>query len=231
MSLMGNIIGSKAVNAHTKGEFDKAIALYDEAYAKGMDKASLLRNYSVLLMRMSRFDDALEVLKKMEKTPGVTPKEKTSMHMNYAIILWKKGHIDRALEILSELLANTKTGTLYSIIGFLKIEKGDADEALAFNLGALEYDEEDAVLLDNLAQTYYRMLGDKETAKKYFDKSIAIKPASIDTNYFLALYDIEAGDYQSARKRLQTAREGFTSPLNYASPERIDEKLKEIEGK
>lgn len=231
MSLMANMIGGKALTAHSKGQYDKAIALYDEAYKKGADKPAVLKSYSVLLMRMGRMDDALEVLKKMERQPGLTPKDKSSMHVNYAIILWKKGHIDRALEILDDEFRHTKTGTLYSIIGFLKIEKGDADEALAFNKAALEYDDEDAVLLDNLAQTYYRLLGDKETAKTYFDKAIAVKPDAIDTNYFLALYDIEAGDYASARKHLETSKEGFTSPLNYATPERIAEKLKEIEGK
>ena len=230
MSFMGNIAGSKALRAHTGGEFDKAIALYDEAYAKGMDQINLLKNYSILLMRLSRFDDALEVLKKMEKTPGVGPKDRASMHTNYAIILWKKGHIDRALQILNDQFQQAKTGTLYSIMGFIMIDKGDADAALSFNREAVEYDDEDPVLLDNLAQTYYRLLDDKETAKGLFEKAIALKANAIDTNYFLALYDIEAGDLESARKRLHVAREGFTSPLNYASPERIDEKLKEIEG-
>ena len=231
MSLMGNLTGNQALNAHGKGQYDKAIALYDEGYKKGMDKPRMLKSYSVLLIRYGRFDDALEVLKKMERTPGVTPKDKASMHMNYAIILWKKGHIDRALEILEDEFRRVKTGTMYSVIGFLKIEKGDVDEALSFNKAALEYDEEDPVLLDNLAQTYYRLLGDKETAKTYFDKAIALKEDAIDTNYFLARYDIEAGDVESAKRRLHVAREKFSSPLNYASTERIDALLAELEGK
>lgn len=231
MGLMGNMLGSKALAAHGKGEYDKAIALYDEGYQKGMDKARILKSYSVLLIRMGRLDDALEVLKRLEKTPGVTPQDRASMNMNYAIILWKKGHLDRALEILEDEMRHKKTGILYSVVGFLKIEKGDAEEALAFNTSALEYDEEDPVLLDNMGQTYYRLLGDKATAKGYFDKAIAIKKDAIDTNYFLALYDIDAGDYAAARHKLETAKSGFTSPLNYASPERIDEKLREIEGK
>ena len=79
-----------------------------------------------------------------------------------------------------------------------------------------------------MGQTYYRLLGDKERAKPYFDKAISLKPSAIDTNYFLALYDIEAGDLDKARERLETARKGFTSPLNYATPELIEKKLAEI---
>ncbi len=229
MSFMGNMAGKKAVAAHSKGDYRTALKLYEEAYAKGMDKAGLLRSYSVLLIRLSEFDKALEVLKKMEQMP-MTDKERMDQHMNYAIILWQKGQLDRALEILDGEFRHKKNGQLYSVIGYLKIEKGDAEEALRFNQEAVEYDEEDGVFLDNLAQTYYRLLGDKETAKIWFDKAIARKPKAIDTNYFLALYDIENGDIESAKDRLDTARRGMFSPLNYATPEKIDQKRDELRG-
>ena len=227
MSFMGNMTGNKALTAHSKGDYRTALKLYEEAYEKGMDKPRLLRGYSVLLIRTSQFDKALEVLKRMEKMP-MDAKEKTDLHINYAIILWQKGHLDRAMEILEDEFRHTKNGTLYSIIGYLKIEQGDAEEAIRFNKEALEYDDEDPVFLDNLGQTYYRLVGDKETAKIYFDKAIALKPKAIDTNYFLALYDIENGDIESAKDRLDTARVGMFSSLNYATPEMIDAKRDEL---
>ena len=227
MSFMGNMTGNKALTAHSKGDYRTALKLYEEAYEKDMDKPRLLRGYSVLLIRTSQFDKALEVLKRMEKMP-MDAKEKTDLHINYAIILWQKGHLDRAMEILEDEFRHTKNGTLYSIIGYLKIEQGDAEEAIRFNKEALEYDDEDPVFLDNLGQTYYRLVGDKETAKIYFDKAIALKPKAIDTNYFLALYDIENGDIESAKDRLDTARVGMFSPLNYATPEMIDAKRDEL---
>lgn len=227
MSFMGNMAGNKALSAHSKGDYRTALKLYEEAYEKGMDKPRLLRGYSVLLIRTSQFDKALEVLKRMEQMP-MDAKEKTDLHINYAIILWQKGHLDRAMEILEDEFRHTKNGTLYSIIGYLKIEQGDVEEAIRFNKEALEYDDEDPVFLDNLGQTYYRLLGDKETAKTYFDKAIALKPKAIDTNYFLALYDIENGNIESAKDRLDTARVGMFSPLNYATPEMIDAKRDEL---
>ena len=229
MSFMGNLAGTKALSVHGKGDYRTALKLYEEAYAKGMDKPRLLRSYCVLLIRTSQFDKALEIIKKLENST-LDAKGKTDLHINYAIILWKKGHLDRAMEILEDEFRHTKNGTFYSIIGYLKIEQGDAQEAIRFNEEAVAYDEEDAIFLDNLGQTYYRLLGDKEKAKTYFDRAIAIKPKSIDTNYFLALYDIENGDIQSAKDRLDLARIGMTSPLNYATPEMIDAKRDEIRG-
>ena len=228
MSFMGNMIGNKALAAHGKNEYEKAMQLYDEAYEKGMDKPRLLRGYSVLLIRTGHFDRALEVLKKIEKLPGLTAAEKTDLHVNYAIILWQKGHLEHAMEILEDEFKHLKNGTMYSIIGYLKIEQGDAEAALAFNQEALEYDDADPVYLDNMGQTYYRLVGDKEKAKPYFDRAIEIKPSAIDTNYFLSLYDIENGNREKAIERLQTARKGFFSPINYATPEKIDEKLAEL---
>lgn len=229
MSFFGNMTGNKALAAHGKGNYEEAMTLYEQAYAKGMDKPRLLRGYSVLLIRTGKYDQALEILKQMEKLPAITASDRVDIHVNYAIILWKKGYLDRAMKILEDEFRHAKNGTMYSIIGYLKIEQGDAEEALRFNQEALEYDDSDAVFLDNLAQTYYRLLGDKETAKTYFDKAIAAKPGAIDTNYFLALYDIEAGDIEKAKERLKTSRSGRFSPLNYAQPEMLDKLIAELE--
>ena len=226
MGFMGNLAGRKALSAHSKGNYEEAIRLYEEAYAKGMDKPQMLRSYSVLLIRTNRFDKALEVIKLMEKQPGLAERERIDLRVNYAIILWKKGHLDRAMEILEDDFRHLQNSSMYSIIGYLKIEQGNAEEAIRFNKLALEYDDSDAVFLDNLGQTYYRLLGDKKTAKEYFDRAIAVKPTAIDTNYFLAQYDIENGEIEKAKERLETARKGFFSPLNYATPEMIDEQLK-----
>ena len=102
---------------------------------------------------------------------------------------------------------------------------GDYEKALAFNTEAYEYDDEDSITLDNLAQTYYRLGNDKAKAREFFDKAIEIKPTQIDTLYFLAQYDIEAGDRDAARKKLETAAKGRFSPLNYATREMVQSAL------
>ena len=100
------------------------------------------------------------------------------------------------------------------------------EKAEGFIRQSLEYDDEDAICLDNMGQFMYRVMGDKEGAKAWFDKAIAIKDKQIDTLYFLSRYDEEAGDREAAAAKLEKAAEGNFSPLNYCSRETV---LKEIE--
>ena len=104
----------------------------------------------------------------------------------------------------------------------------DIEKALQYNMEALDYDDEDAVTLDNLGQLYYRVIGDKEKAKAYFDKAHEIKPGQIDTLYFLAQYDLEAGRRSEAVEKLKKTLDGRFSPLNYATRSMIEAQLKEL---
>ena len=91
---------------------------------------------------------------------------------------------------------------------------------------SIEYDDADAICLDNMGQYLYRVQGDKEGAKAWFDKAIAIKDKQIDTLFFLSRYDEDAGDKEAAIEKLEKAAEGNFSPLNYCDRETV---LKEIE--
>ena len=228
MSIFGNLAGNKAMNAHRKGQYDQALELYREAYRKGMDNPAMLKNMATLLVRNAYFDEALEILKKLDRLSGMPDKERADIHIQYAVILWKKGHLDHAVEILEKDFETVRYGNIYSVLGYLLIEQGDAEKALAFNQAALEYDEEDPIFLENLAQTYYRLLHDKSQARVYFDRALERKPGLIDTNYFLALYDLEEGNRDSARKHLHTALEGRSSVLNFADREKINALLETL---
>ena len=103
-------------------------------------------------------------------------------------------------------------------------------KALLFNKEALDYDDEDPIFLDNLAQTYYRCLGDKETAKPFFEKAHDLKPGQIDTLWFLSRYDLEAGNTAAAIEKLETSLEGRFSPLNFSTKEMVEAELKRLKG-
>lgn len=225
MSFFGNAAGQRALLEHQKGNWDKASKLYEEAMAKGADKAGILIGYAVLLTRLGQYEKSIEHLRKAEKAKDVSKEQKSQVVMHYAVAQYKLGNLPKAVELLKELFRNKKTGLLYDTLGYILIEAGEYGEALAFNQEAVDYDDEDAIALDNLAQVYYRLGGDKAAAKPWFEKALEAKPDQIDTLYFLAQYDIEDGDASAAKDKLERASSGRFSPLNYATPERVQEAL------
>lgn len=234
MGLLTNMKAQKALTAHSKGNTEEAYALYTEAYAEGAGKPRFLLPYSILLLRRGEYDKAREVLKKCEKAPGLTPDQRSQTLMNYAVACWKQGRTEYAVNLLKEVHRKGANGTLYGTLGYILVEAGNFEEALAYNKEAVDYDDEDPIALDNLAQTYYRLGNggsDKEEARKWFEKALSLKGTSIDTNYFLALYDIEDGKYDDALEKLETAKAGRISPLNYATRERIEEAMELLEKK
>ncbi len=231
MGFMTNLKAGSAYREHVKGNLAAAKAGYAAAYAEGMNNAKYLIAYGLLLLREGEYDKTIEILRKAEKAPAVTPEQKQQIIAHYAIAIWKQGRTDRAVELLQDLYRRGKSGFLYGTLGFLLVEQGNAEEALAFNLEAVEYDEEDPVCLDNLAQTYYRLLKDKETARTYFQRALKKKPGAIDSNYFLAQYDVEEGKLAEAIEKLETVLEGRFSPLNYVTKSLVEEQLAQLKAK
>lgn len=258
MGFFANLKGQKAMSLHGKNDYEGARKLYQEAYEAGMNDPRLLLAYSVLLLRMEAYQEARDLLVQIQKLP-LGPEHKSQMYMNYAVACHKMGETARAISILERQHRKGTNGLMYQTLGYLYVEYFDASKpfvpldpeadddkffsekkvltqeesiakVLAYNEEAIAYDDEDPVCLDNLAQTYYRVIGDKVKAKEWFDKAIAIKENQIDTLWFLSRYDLEEGNTAAAIEKLETAAEGRFSPLNYARPEMIAAELKRLQG-
>ena len=103
-------------------------------------------------------------------------------------------------------------------------------KTLKYNQEAVDYDDEDSICLDNMAQWLYRVEDDRAGAKEWFDKAIAIKDSQIDTLYFLSRYDEEAGDKAAALEKLEKAAEGRFSPLNYCTKDMVSAEIARLKG-
>lgn len=224
MGMLDGFKARKALMLHQKGDYEGAKAAYTQLYESGFISAAYMLPYSVLLLRDGGEENYLkvkEILKKAEKAPDMNPQRRQELWVDYAVAQYKLGELDKAINLLEASHKKSPSGTIYQCLGFLYVEAGDAEKALEYNKEAVEYDDEDPVCLDNLAQTYYRLLNDKETAKQYFGKAHEIKETQIDTLYFLAQYDLDAGDKKAAVEKLEQAAEGRFSPLNYASRDQV----------
>lgn len=195
---------------------DEALKLYEEAVKGGCDKVSYLMAYGVLLLRYARFDEAKALFLKAESTPAITKPEKHQLRINFAICQWKLGQLDSAISQLKIAMSEGATGMLYGSLGYMLIEKaiqtGDFAEAIEFNNKALDYDDEDSVVLDNMGELQLA-LGEKEKAFEFFTKAYEQKPQQVDTLYHLARMTAEKGDTAKAIKYLESALDGNYSAL------------------
>ena len=182
------------------GELDKGVSKLEEIYRK---KPNGLIYQTLGYLYVEQFD--------MSKKAAFLARETE-----------KQEPADPALAMIAEAQGENVPLTVEE-----KWEAG-RQKALKFNQEAVEYDDEDPVCLDNLAQTWYRVMGDKVSAREFFEKAHKIKPEQIDTLYFLSRYDLEEGNTAAAAEKLEKAAEGRFSPLNYCEKEQIEAELRAI---
>lgn len=242
MGFFANIKAQQAYKLHGQGKWDEALALYEQAMAKGLDHPRYLLSYAVLLIRKGQFQKAKEHLVKIQKHPGMTAEQKVQLFMDYAVCCYKLGDIDRSIDLLEKQHQRQPTGLIYETLGYLYVERLQAESGtmeasqaeekrqavLTFLQEAVDYDDEDAICLDNMGQFYYRILGDPSAAKAWFDKAIAIKEGQIDTLWFLSRYDLEQGSTADAIVKLEKALEGRFSPLNYKSQDEVRAEIQRL---
>lgn len=244
MSIFGSMAGRKAYMAHIKGnrfgemqnyreaeaQHALAIRLYEEAIQKGMAVPSYLMAYSVLLLRVCEYEKARDTMLKVEKMK-LTDDQKRQLRQNYAICLWKMGELNRAIEILRPMATDKKNSWLYGSLGYMLIEKaketGEYGEALAFNMEGFDYDDEDAVVLDNLGQLHF-LMGERDKAREYFETALKFKPYQVDTHYYLALMAHQDGEDAEAREHLDTALKGNYTALCTTTREQAQALLGEL---
>ena len=77
-------------------------------------------------------------------------------------------------------------------------------------------------------EAYYRVTGEKDKAKEWFEKAHAEKDSQIDTLWFLSRYDLEAGDKAAAIAKLEKALDGRFSPLNFCTKEMVQEEVERL---
>jgi tetratricopeptide (TPR) repeat protein len=228
MGFLGNLYGFLGYYNHTRGHVEKALDWYARGAEKGMERPSYRLAHGVLLLRTGSFREAREIFSNLLVTGPRTGRIPLMAKLNIALAYWKLGEIDTAVEMMWEVhnkLGNSRT---YGTLGYLLIASGDLEKALEFNMKALDYDDEDPVVLDNLGQIYYAM-GDREEALKYFLKAEEEKDDQADTLYYLGCIYHEKGRIEEARRKLEKALECKLTSLNTVSRADIEEKLKELQ--
>ncbi len=228
MSIMGNLYGFLGYYNHSRGNFEKAQRLYEKAQELGTNRPNYLLSYGVLMLREGNFEKAKELFSIVLVNMPAKEQYKTMAKMNISLAYWKLGDLDTAVEMLEEVHRKYRSGKVYGTLGYLLIHTGDLERALNYNLEALEYDNEDPVVLDNLGQIYYKK-GDIDKAKEYFEKAEEEKDDQAVTLYHLGLIYSQEGNKELAKEKLEKALTCNITPLSAVTREDIEKALRDLD--
>lgn len=228
-----------------EGSYDKAMPLLIKAQ-KCPDltpdqKSQLFVDYAACLMKKGELDKAIHLLEKQHnrapigltyQTLGYMYVEKYSGAKPVAEAAPEKAAEAPEMPEAPETEASTEAAEEQPKVKTQEdIDREwqeGIDKMFAFIQESVDYDDEDPVCLDNLGQAYYRVTGEKDKAKEWFDKAHAEKDSQIDTLWFLSRYDLEAGDKAAAIAKLEKALEGRFSPLNFCTKDMVREEVERL---
>jgi tetratricopeptide (TPR) repeat protein len=227
MSLLGNLCGCIGYIRHMRGDLKGALLQYEKGYKKGMGYRFQLA-YGLALLRMEELDRSREVFSQILASPA--PEDiRLFAKYNQGMVYWKLGRIDDAHDTMEAVFRKRPDSKSYGALGYFKILKGDLEDALSFNLKALEYDDEDPVVLDNLGMIYDRM-GDTDKALGYFLKAEEQKADQVSTLYNLGRIYREKGESDLAREKLEKALACTITPLSAVTRDQIASELARLGG-
>lgn len=237
-----NKVMDEGKTAEAKAKYAEAMRLYDEAEQLGLIDLSVQLGHVILMQREGQFDRARDLLLELSRRKGLTDDNWFSIRVQYAINQWKRGELDKAIETIGRAAAHNENGLIYATLGMFLVEKarqtGDFEAALAYAQKGLDYDDEDAAVLDNLGQLYEAMAeretdpeiaeADRAKAVDYYKKAHEQRPRQITTIYYLARLYHRAGDDARARKLLSVRDTLYISAICPVSREMIDALAAEV---
>lgn len=225
-----------------EGSYDKAMPLLIKAQ-KCPDltpdqKSQLFVDYAACLMKKGELDKAIHLLEKQHNRAPIGLTYQTLGYMYVEKYSGAKPVAEAEPEKAAEApeMPDTEASTeaaeeqpkVKTQEDIDREWQEGIDKMFAFIQESVDYDDEDPVCLDNLGQAYYRVTGEKDKAKEWFDKAHAEKDSQIDTLWFLSRYDLEAGDKAAAIAKLEKALDGRFSPLNFCTKEMVQEEVERL---
>ncbi len=221
----------KGDQAYAGGDISAALEYYKKGYKTKRVKFQRKINYSSLLTRAGKPDEALEILNPLLASTQLKPEQRIFAKQYRCMANYRKGEIDEALEEAEEMYNDgIKNTFLYSMIGLFRLIKNDtSDETLNLCREAYEFNSDERDLVDNLALVLY-MRGEYEEAKEYADEETEKHPDFIEGRYHAAQIYHALGDDKTAAEHLEKIAECKRSPMTTISEEMIEELKVQIGG-
>ncbi len=222
--MRGDILMIKGSKAIKKGDIEKGFSLYDKAIKHKRLNIDSLIYAPYAYLRYGYMDKCKDAFLLIEKKKGLTPAQKRAFYTTKGLYYWKTGDRTKAESSFMEAHEISRDSQTYSHVGFILMENGKFDEAYEFNKEAMEYNEDDASIMDNMALSHYYK-GEFSDALALYEK-IMEKGTSFPVIYYnYALCLERAGKKNEAIENLEKALTFNFSSLAAISKETVEKKL------
>lgn len=225
-----NILAYKANIAFNKGDYTKALSLYETACNIYNVSDFIKLKYAYLSLYCGKLDECNRILN-LIKYNQLSEIHKKSYKLTEGLYLWKTEGLETSIKVYKDIYENYKHTTVYETLGYLLILNKDYDVALDFNLEAYDYDKDSAIIVDNLAESYYFKNELSKAEELYNDllnpKDVEKAPKFPEPYYYYGLILKSQGNTYKALEYFNKAlekKESFLSTLTHADIQKaIDE--------
>ncbi len=211
----------------------KAFLWFERAMKTDKMRPQLTLTYAYMLIREGVLDKSERIINKImfmhkDKLPD---QYKSASHLNLSIIKWKRGQLTEAIEELEEVYeSGFRSTVMYGTLGTYYLLNGQYSKALEFNKEALDYNDTDQIIRDNLALNYY-LCGNINAADELYDELIDEEPAFIEPYYNYGMVLEHMGEYEAAMANYEKALTITVKYLSTVSHEQVEAAIASLKEK
>lgn len=184
-----------------------------------------LRFYGYILLRDGQPELAKTILTKAS-IDAKKPAAKKRIKVMLALCEWKCGDLDTAIEMSEDLMADFENTNLYQNLGLMYVLSGNGHKALEFNKKAYEFNSDDMVIMDNLAESY-AMVGDTARAKEMYEKLLEREPHFPEPYYAYGQILCAMGEKERGIKLIEQSLEKRFTHLSVLQKEEVEKILED----
>lgn len=226
-----NLVASIAKYKYARGQYQQAMRIFLVADKIG----NMNLNNKILLGYICLRCGAIPEAKKALTMASAMARAKTAGRYRakslLALVYWKEGDLDLAIETLEEIVDDGFVNTnIYQNLGVLYNLKGDLVKAERFNQTAYDYNKDDAIICDNLADTYAQMKEYEKAEEIYEDLMQREPPPRFPEAYYgYGKVLIALGKKEEGIQKIKESLEKPFSALSIHTKEEIEAMLAEYE--
>lgn len=210
-----------------KQNYQSALTHWEAAYRKRPNQKNGIQ-YGYLLLRSGNYEQAEQVFEQVLLMDQLTEENKLQTEMMLGLVAWKKGDLDGAIQTYERLHQQGENTVVYANLGFLYLLRDKPEEVLPFLKKAYAYHDTNHVIIDNLAECYFR-LGDYEQAETLLQKALRLPRPIAEIYYHYGVLLQQKGEKEQAISYFERAVKMDLNALSGLDRQEIQQRIDQLE--